>query len=118
MIPINALNTKVTVRRRNSTGRDSLNNPVYGTPTSGSGWITVYRDMNVRLAFTGKDIKFAAEGERIQPSGTVYYNSGYDLKNEDRIITEDGIEYTVVGINIGYSVGNIIDHYEAKVALP
>ena len=81
MIPINILNSKVSIRRRESTGRDSLNNPIYGAPTSGIGWVTVYKDMPVRLAFSSKEVRFAPEGERILPTGVMYYNNSYSLKH-------------------------------------
>lgn len=118
MIPPNLLNLTVSVRRRNIVGRDSLNNPVYGTPTSGSGWVTVIEGLQVRLAFTGKDVRFAPDGERIEPSGTMYYNDDVTLKQEDRIITPEGIEYNVIGINHGYLFGNVISHHECKLQLP
>lgn len=118
MLPVNLLNTTVDIRRRKSTGRDALNNPTYGSPTSGAGWSTVYQNVSVRLAFSGKDVRFAPEGERILPTGVMYYNAGPDIKSEDRVLTEDGIEYNVIGVTIGYSFGKVIDHYEAVLQLP
>ena len=119
MIPPALLNTNVTIRRRTSTGRDALNNPIYGAPTSGTGWNTVYTNMMVRLAFSSKGIRFTAEGERIQPVGTMYYNIGNVLQMEDRVITQpDGIEYVVIGISTGATVGNIVDHFEVSLQLP
>lgn len=118
MLPLNLLNSQVTVKRRTSTGRDALNNPTYGTPTSGSGWNTVYTKMPVRLAFTGKDTRFAPEGERILPTGIMYYNKGYTLQHEDRVLTSDGIEYNVIGITVGYTSGSVISHYEVVLQLP
>lgn len=119
MIPPNILNTTVTVKRRNSLGRDSLNNPIYGQPTQGDGWTNVYLNMPVRLAFSGKDVRFAPEGERILPTGVMYYNKPFLLENEDRVLTQDGIEYVVIGLTIGYGpVGKVVDHYEAVLQLP
>lgn len=119
MIPPNILNSTVIVKRRNSTGRDSLNNPIYGNATDGAGWSTVYVDMPVRLAFSGKDITFAPEGERILPTGIMYFNPPFSLQNEDRVLTPDGIEYIVIGMTIGYGpVGKVIDHFEAVLQLP
>lgn len=118
MLPVNLLNTLVTVKRRTSTGRDSLNNPTYGPPTSGAGWNTVYTNVSVRLAFSSKGINFAREGERIQPNGTMYYNPGVDIHPEDRVLTDTGIEYVVTSVVPGYIFGKKVDHYEALVQLP
>lgn len=118
MIPPAYLAEKVVIKRRIVTGRDSLNNPVYGQPTSGSGWTTVYTDMPVRLAFSSKNVRFAPEGERILPTGVMYWNLGYTLQAEDRVLTALGIEYVVIGITVGRGVGNILDHYEAVLQLP
>jgi len=118
MIPNSILNSLVTIKRRTSTGRDALNNPTYGQPTSGSGWATAYSNMPVRLAFSGKDTRFAPEGERILPAGVMYYNKNYTLQPEDRVLTADGIEYNVIGITVGYIASNVIDHYEAVLQLP
>src|SRR4051812_46729904 len=111
-IPSAILNQTVTVRRRTSTGRDALNNPNYGAPTSGVGWDTVYTKMPVKLAFSTKQVRFAPEGERILPTGVVYYNAQYLLKAEDRVITDEGVEYNVISVQPG-NIGSIISHYEA-----
>lgn len=118
MIPYALLNQTVIIKRRTSTGRDSLNNPTYGTPTDGAGWNTVYNAMVVKLAFSSKPIKFAHEGERLTPNGTMYYNPGPDIKAEDRVLTSNGIEYTVVSVVPAYVFGKTIDHYEAVLQLP
>lgn len=118
MIPVNILNLTVVIRRRQSTGRDSLNNPTYGTPTSGAGWSNAYNAVRVRLAFSSKPVRFAAEGERIQPVGTMYYNPGPDIHPEDRVLTPDGIEYNVVSVVPGYISGTMVSHYEAVLQLP
>jgi hypothetical protein len=116
-IPIALLAQTVTIRRRQSTGRDSLNNPVYGAPTDGLGWSTIYEQVPVRLAFSSKMIRFVPEGERITPNGVMYYNTDYILKPEDRVLTSDGIEYTVISVVEG-RMGLTIDHYEAILQLP
>jgi len=118
MLPLNILNTTVDIRRRASTGRDALNNPVYGAPTDGAGWSVVYQNIAVRLAFSSKATNFANEGERITPTGVMYYNSGPDIKPEDRVITETGIEYNVISVVPGYAFGKVVDHYEAVLQLP
>ena len=118
MIPVSLLSQSVTIKRRTSTGRDALNNPTYGTPTSGQGWTTVYNSMAVRLAFNTKQIKFAPEGERILPTGIMYYNNTYALKAEDRVLTSDGIEYNVISVVSGINMGGVVDHFEAILALP
>ena len=118
MIPVNLLNTTVIIKRRTSTGRDALNNPTYGSPTSGAGWNTVYNAMSVKLAFSSKPVKFAHEGERITPVGTMYYNSGPEIKPEDRVLTASGIEYTVVSVVPAYAFGTVVDHWEAVLQLP
>ncbi len=113
-------NTTITVKRRASTGRDSLNNPVYGAPTSGAGWSTAYSNVPARLAFSSKQIAFAMTGERPAPNGTVYIPPTYTIQVEDRILTADNplIEYTVVSIVPGYINNTVIDHWELIVALP
>lgn len=118
MLPATLLNINVTVMRRNSQGRDALNNPIYGQPTTSPGWAVAYSGMPVKLAFSTKPTNFAPEGERIQPIGTLYYNTGYVLQPEDRIITPDGVEYNIISIVNAYLFGNVIDHYEAIVQLP
>ena len=118
MLPINILNEYVTIKRRVTTGTDSLGNPIYGTPTSGIGWSTIYTNVPVRLAFSAKPIEFAHEGERITPNGTMYLNSGYDLKPEDRVLTSDSIEYTIISIVPGYTFSKVVDHYEVLLQLP
>jgi hypothetical protein len=118
MLPLSLLNTTVDIKRRTSTGRDSLNNPTYGAPTSGAGWNTVFQNISVRLAFSTKEIRFAPEGERIQPAGVMYYNAGTDIHPEDRVLTETGIEYTITSVVPGYTFGKVISHYEARLQLP
>lgn len=121
MIPVNILNTTVIVKRRTSTGTDSLGNPTYGTPTSGTGWNTVYNALKVRLAFNAKPVRFAPEGERILPTGVMYYNPGSDLQAEDRVLVPNGskyIEYNIISVIPGYTFGKAIDHYEAVLQLP
>lgn len=118
MIPTAILNQTVSISRRISTGRDSLNNPIYGTPTSGVGWNTIYNNMPVRLAFNAKPVRFAPEGERILPTGIMYYNAGFDIKAEDRVLTADGIEYNVISVIPGMTFGSVVDHYEAILQLP
>ncbi len=117
-LPVNLLNTTVDVKRRTSTGRDSLNNPTYGAPTGGAGWNTVFQNIPVRLAFNTKAIQFAPEGERITPNGVMYYNAGPNIKPEDRVLTETGIEYTVISVVPGYAFGKVVDHFEAVLQLP
>lgn len=117
MIPIALLSQQVSIRRRQSTGTDSLNNPVYGAPTTGLGWSLVYQNMPVRLAFSSKLIRFVKEGERVSPNGVMYYNTDFKLKPEDRVLTADGIEYTVISVVEG-RMGATISHYEAVLQLP
>lgn len=117
-LPYLLLNTNVNIKRRKSTGRDSLNNPNYGTPTSGAGWSTVYQNIPVRFAFSSKPLQFSPEGERITPNGTMYYNPGPILMPEDRVLTDTGIEYNIVSVVPGYGFGKTVDHYEAVLQLP
>lgn len=112
------LNINVSVKRRADQGRDVLGNPTYGTPTSGAGWSIVYTAMPARLAFNRKQLAFAATGERVIPSGTLYFPAEYAVKVEDRILTPDNIEYVIVGVVPGYVVQDVVDHYEAQLALP
>lgn len=118
MIPYAILNQRVIVKRRKSTGTDSLGNPIYGTPTDGAGWFTVYPSMLVRLAFSSKIVRFVVEGERIQPTGVVYYNAPYKLRAEDRIVTSDGIEYNVISVQEGQAFGGVVSHWEAIIQTP
>lgn len=121
MLPPALLNQSATIIRRQSSGRDSLNNPTYGQPTSGEGWSVIYTSVLVRLAFSGKPIKFAPEGERIQPTGVVYYNPGVEIHPEDRVLVFLGkqlIEYNVISVVPGSTFGSTIDHWEAIVQLP
>lgn len=118
MIPLALLNVYVTIIRRTSQGRDSLNNPIYGAPTLGAGWNPVYYSIPVKLAFNTKLIRFAQEGERVQPAGIMYYNNPYTLQPEDHMVTSDGIEYTIISIVPGYIFGTAVDHYEAILQLP
>lgn len=118
MLPPNLLAERVAIRRRRDVGRDSLNNPDYGAATSGAGWYTVYDSVPVRLAFASKGIQFAPEGERLLPSGTMYYNQPYQLRQEDRIITTSGIEYIVVSLSTAYLMASVVDHFEAVLQLP
>ncbi len=121
MIPTSLLAQNVVVTRRTSTGVDALNNPIYGSPTNGNGWNVVYNSVPVRLAFSTKAINFAKEGERIVPTGVMYYNIGYYLRPEDRILYQDYngniIEYVVTSVVEG-RMGMTIDHYEAILGLP
>ena len=112
------LNESVDVYRRVDGGRDSLNNPTYGVPITGSGWNLVYPGMPCRLAFTDKRIEFAHGGERVKPYGTLYFSANYQLIQEDRIITPDNIQYVVTSIRIAYKTGSVIDHYEGICELP
>jgi len=118
MIPA-LLNTLVSVKRRadsSTAPRDALNNPVYGSPTD--SWTIVYASMPARLAFTQKEIQFSPMGERVLPTGVMYYGRDYHIKAEDRIVTDDGIEYVILGVVPAFLLGGIVDHYEAQVALP
>ena len=115
------LNLNVTIKRRGDSGtvaRDSLGNPIYGAPTSGSTWTTVYSSASVRLAFGRKTTVFASTGERVVPSGTMYFNTDLTILAQDRVITPDGIEYVVVGVVPGTIVANVVDHFEAELILP
>lgn len=119
MLPAALLNTSVTIVRRSSQGRDSLNNPIYGSPTDGAGWSPIEYCLQVRLAFSSNPVQFAPEGERVLPTGIMYYNAGgVCLEVEDRVLTSDGIEYIIVSIVPGYTFGTAISHHEAILALP
>ncbi len=117
-LPLNLLNQRVTIKRRQSTGTDSLGNPIYGEPTLGGGWSTVYNNLAVALAFSSKPTQFASEGERITPVGTMYFNPGTNLKPEDRVLTADGIEYNIISVNQGFLIGTVISHWECTLQLP
>ncbi len=113
------LTDTVTIKRRASIGsasRDALNNPIYGGYTGGLA--TIYTGMPVKLAFSKRDVVFAATGERIEPSGVMYFNAGYTLQQEDRIITSDNIEYVCTGLNTAIVSAGVVDHYECILALP
>ncbi len=115
----NIYNTTVQIRRRVDTSvasRDALNNPVYGAPTS--SWTQVYDTMPCKFAFTSKQMTFVETGERIQPTGVMYFPADYSLFQNDRAITLDGIEYVITDIAPAYLYGSKISHFEANVKLP
>lgn len=112
------LNINVSIYRRASTGRDTLNNPVYGLPTSGAGWSLIYSAVPVRLAFSSEMLEFAMTGERPDPAGVAYINPQYIVQVEDRILTPDNIEYVVTSVVPGYLVAAVVDHYELILCLP
>ncbi len=117
MIPA-IYNTTVDVRRRidvTVASRDVLNNPIYGDPVV---WGIIYSAMPARLAFSSKDMQFVSTGERITPSGIMYYQAAFTLYPQDRIITTNGIEYVVGDITTGYLNNTIIDHFSCKLLLP
>lgn len=118
MLPAILLTENVNIRRRRDVGRDSLNNPEYGAATDGAGWYTVLENFPVKLAFSMKGLKFAPEGERVIPTGIMYFNGPADIRQEDRILTSQNIEYIVIGLSIAYLMGTVIDHYEAILQLP
>lgn len=120
-LPIAILNELVSIKRRVSLGVDSLGNPIYGQPTQGQGWQTVYTNVPCKLAFNSKMIQFAPEGERVTPSGVMYFNNGFTILPEDRVLvsrTSGFIEYNVVSIVPGYIFGTVVDHFEAILQLP
>jgi hypothetical protein len=118
-MPPGLLNTKSDVYRRTSTGRDALNNPVYGQPVTGAGWTKVYSAIPVRLAFSSKNIQFAKTGERPVPTGVIYVQNSYAILPEDRFVTSDtSIQYTCTSVVPAYSANAVIDHYECVVDLP
>lgn len=117
-MPPYLFNQTCNVLRRTSQGRDAINNPIYGAPTSGSGWSTVYSNMPMNLAFSSKAIQYAQQGERPEPSGVMYYGNSYSINSEDRIVTNTGIEYVVVSVVAAYLPLNVVNHYEAVLSLP
>jgi len=117
MIPSFFLPDTISVSRRTYTGLDSLNNPIYGVPVTGAGWTTIYTGVKCRLSLSGKDVEYSRIGERIKPSGILYTNSKYDIRNEDRVITSDGIQYVVIGVTTS-RLGSVVDHYEYQIQLP
>lgn len=112
-------NEKVTVKRRLSLAaapRDVLNNPTFGAPTA--TWTTVNSALPCRLAFSSKELIFAATGERVTPSGVMYTGATADVKHEDRIITASGVEYVVVSVVQGLLGPTTVSHLEITLALP
>jgi hypothetical protein len=116
-MPPNIFNTTATVRRSSYTTRDSLNNPVLGTPTT---WPIVYSSMPCKFAFSSKSIQFAQTGERPEPSGIMYFGNAYTILSNDRVITTDAspIEYVVVSVVPAYLTPTVVSHYEAVLSLP
>lgn len=119
-MPPNLFDTKVTVYRATSSGRDALNNPTYGTPVTGAGWSAVYTNMPASLRFSTKEIRFAITGEHPDPGGIVYVPGGYTILPDDRIVTSDvkPIQYVVTSVVIAYKLPGVVDHYEVMVKLP
>ena len=122
MLPISLLVQTISISRRTSTGRDSLNNPTYGEPVSGSGWNIVYTNLQARFAFSSKPIVFEKMGERVTPTGIVYLNPGPVIYHEDRVLYSNNggqtVEYTVIDVINALGVNGQIDHTELVVALP
>jgi hypothetical protein len=122
MLPISLLNQTISISRRQSTGRDSLNNPTYGQPASGSGWSTVYSGLQARLAFSSKPIIFSKEGERVTPTGIVYLNLGPKIYHEDRVLFTNyqggTVQYVVVDVINAIGINGQPDHIELVVSLP
>jgi len=119
-MPPALFDTTVNVYRATSSGRDSLNNPTYGNPVTGSGWSVVYSNMPASLRFSTKEIRFAITGEHPDPGGIVYVPKGYTILPDDRIITSDAspIQYVVTSVVPAYLLPRVIDHYEVMVKLP
>lgn len=114
----------VNIKRRASTStasRDTFNNFVYGDPTT---WPVVYAGINVRLAWSGKQMKVSNTGELIYPTGTLYFPKIYILLPEDRIVNlsspgiVSGIEYVIEAVYPAYLMHGVVDHYEGSVHLP
>lgn len=117
-IMINGLLTDIiTVSRRTSTGRDALNNPIYGSPTDGAGWSVLYPNIKCKIAFSNKEIDFSPLGERVKPAGVIYIDKRYLVKQEDRVTTKDGIQYNVIGM-VEAKMGAVVMHRELTVQLP
>lgn len=113
------LSNLAIVERRVSTGVDTLGNPTYGDPVTGSGWNTVYTNMPCRFAFSDQKIQFALAAERVEPSGTMYYNPNFEILPEDRIIDQtSNNQYVVRSTRVAYKTGSVIDHLEAELNLP
>ncbi len=122
MLPTSLLNQSINIVRRQSTGRDSLNNPIYGQPTSGSGWSTIYVGLQARLAFSSKPIMFSKEGERVTPTGIVYLNIGPKIYHEDRVVFTNyqggTVQYVVVDVINAIGINGQPDHIELVCTLP
>ncbi len=109
------------LRRDENASLDDLNNPNYGDPTT---WPVVYKNIKVRLAWSGKRIQISSTGELIYPSGTLYYSKNYTLKPMDRILTVStpgipaGIEYVIEAIYPSFILNGVVDHMEGNVHLP
>jgi hypothetical protein len=114
-------NTTITIKRRlgiDVASRDSLNNPIYGSPIN--TWLTVYTNIPARIALSSKPLQFASIGERSTPNGIVYIPPEYILYNEDRILTSDAspIEYVITSVAAAYVNNSTIDHWEIDISLP
>ena len=101
--------------------RDALNNPVYGAPDT---WDIVYEEINIRLSFSGKDMKVSSTGELIKPQGTGYCSKALTLRPMDRIIivsslgAPTGTEYVIESVWASYIMNGVVDHYEFSYTLP
>ena len=114
----------VGIKRRiatTSASRDILGNPVYGDPST---WTFVYNNVNVRLAWSGKQLQISSTGELVYPTGTLYLPTSIVVQPEDRLVTVTGygvpvgIEYIIESVVPSYYGNTLIDHYEAQVHLP
>ena len=125
-LPTYLLTELVTVLRRTSylvASRNSLNDPIYGTTPT--GWNTVYTNMQCRLSYGAKNVRYAPTGELIAPTAELIWDSNvYTLQPQDHILVTTspgwptGVEYVVSEVYTSFYEQGIPNHGFAKILLP
>jgi hypothetical protein len=124
-LPPYLLTETVNVLRRANyltVSRNALNDPSYGSPET---WNVVYYNMNCRLSFSNKDVRYAPTGELIAPTAELIYDpSVYTLYSQDHIVIQKspgwpvGVEYSVDSVYISFYEQGIPNHGMCRIRLP
>ena len=115
----------VNVLRRTSylvASRNYLNDPIYGNPED---WNVAYYNMNCRLSYSAKNVRYAPTGELIAPTAELIYDTSiYTLQSQDHIVIQKspgrpiGVEYVLSEIYVSFYEQGIPNHGLAKIILP
>jgi hypothetical protein len=116
----------IQVQRRTSytiASRDIFNDPIYGeTP---GGWNTIYTNMQCRISYNSKDVRYAPTGELVVPTAELIYDpANYTLQSQDHVIIVTspgwpvGTEYVISECYSSYYEMGIVNHTLCKIKLP